>query len=105
MANEFWISDRQWALLEPLIPMNRRGVKPKRNREVISAIVHILKVGCRWRDCPEAWPAHHDLQSVQPLVEVWRLADDAGSVGGSGIDRSAEHRQHNRQGASLCRRR
>jgi transposase len=50
-------------------------------------------------------PAHHDLQSVQPLVEVWRLADDAGSVGGSGIDRSAEHRQHNRQGASLCRRR
>ena len=23
VANEFWISDRQWALLEPLIPMNR----------------------------------------------------------------------------------
>jgi len=35
MANEFWMSDRQWAVLEPLIPMNRRGVKPKRNREVI----------------------------------------------------------------------
>lgn len=50
MANEFWMSDRQWAVLElliPLIPMNRRGVKPKRNREVISGIVHILKVGCR----------------------------------------------------------
>jgi transposase len=29
----------------------------------------------------------------------------AGSVSGSGIDRSAEHRQHHRQGASLRRRR
>ncbi len=33
LANEFWLSDRQWAALEPLIPTHRRGVKPKRNRE------------------------------------------------------------------------
>ena len=45
MANEFWLSNQQWAVLEPLIPMNRRGVKPKRNREIISGIMHILKVG------------------------------------------------------------
>jgi transposase len=35
--------------------MNRRGVKPKHNREIISGIVHILKVGCRWLDCPEVY--------------------------------------------------
>jgi transposase len=58
MANEFWMSDRQWAVLEPLSPMNRRGVKPKRNREIISGIVHILKVSCRWRDCPEVYGPH-----------------------------------------------
>jgi len=58
MANEFWMSDRQWAALEPLIPMNRCGVKPRRNREVISGIVHILKVGCRWRDCPGVYGPH-----------------------------------------------
>jgi transposase len=58
MANEFWMSDWQWAVLEPLVPMNRRGVKPKRNREVISGIVHVLKVGCRWRDCPEVYGPH-----------------------------------------------
>jgi transposase len=34
MANEFWLSAQQWAVLEPLIPMNRRGVKPRRNRAV-----------------------------------------------------------------------
>jgi transposase len=44
------LSDQQWAALEPLIPVDRRGVKSSRNRETISDIVHILKVGCRWRD-------------------------------------------------------
>jgi transposase len=58
MANEFWLSDRQWAVLEPLIPLHRRGVKPKRNREVISGIVHVLRVGCRWRECPEVYGPH-----------------------------------------------
>ena len=58
MANEFWMSDRQWAVLEPLIRMGRRGVKPRRNREVISGIIHVLKVGCRWRDCPEVYGPH-----------------------------------------------
>ena len=52
MANLFWLSNRQWAAIEPLIPMNRPGVKPKRNREVISGIIHVLHVGCRWEDCP-----------------------------------------------------
>jgi transposase len=51
------------------------------------------------------WPAHHDLQSVQPLVEDWHLAGNAGSIGGARIERSAEHRQHHLQGASLRRRR
>ncbi|MDB5401390.1 MAG: hypothetical protein JWQ55_3408, partial [Rhodopila sp.] len=41
MANEFWMNEREWAVLEPLIPMNRRGVKPKRNREIISGILHV----------------------------------------------------------------
>ena len=50
-------------------------------------------------------PAHHDLQSVQPMVEGQHLADDAGSAGGSGIGRVAEHRQHHLQGTSLRRRR
>jgi transposase len=45
-------------VLEPLIPINRRGVKPQRNREIISGILHVLKVGCRWRDCPEVYGPH-----------------------------------------------
>jgi transposase len=52
MANEFWLSDDEWAAIEPLIPMHRRGVKPRNSRRIISGIVHVLKTGCRWRDCP-----------------------------------------------------
>lgn len=58
MANEYWLSDRQWEAIEPLIPMKRRGVKPGRNREIISGILHVLKFGCRWRDCPALYGPH-----------------------------------------------
>ena len=58
MSNLFWLSDEQWAVLEPLIPMNRPGVKPKRNREVISGIIHVLHIGCRWEDCPSEYGPH-----------------------------------------------
>jgi transposase len=55
MANEFWLSEASWAVIEPLIPMNRRGVKPSNNYRIISGIVHVLRCGCRWRDCPEVF--------------------------------------------------
>jgi transposase len=58
MANEYWLSDERWALIEPLIPTQRRGVKPGRNRAVISGILHVLKYGCRWRDCPAVFGPH-----------------------------------------------
>jgi transposase len=52
MSKLFWLDDDAWRAIEPLIPMNRPGVKPGRNREVISGILYVLKVGCRWCDCP-----------------------------------------------------
>lgn len=52
MSNLYWLDDDSWKAIEPLIPMNRPGVKPGRNRQVISGILHVLKVGCRWSDCP-----------------------------------------------------
>lgn len=58
MANEYWLDDDAWAAIEPLIPMHRRGVKPGNNRQVISGILHVLKFGCRWRDCPALYGPH-----------------------------------------------
>src|SRR6201995_2984871 len=51
----FWLSDEQWARIEPLLPTGVRGVARADDRRVISGIVHVLKSGCRWSDCPEAY--------------------------------------------------
>src|SRR5438128_5963327 len=48
----FWLSDEQWARIEPRLPTDVRGVERVDDRRVISGIVHVLKSGCRWCDCP-----------------------------------------------------
>ena len=38
--------------IEPYLPTGVRGVERVDDRRVISGIVHVLKTGCRWCDCP-----------------------------------------------------
>ena len=46
------LSDEQWKRIEPHLPTDVRGVARVDDRRVISGIVHVLKSGCRWCDCP-----------------------------------------------------
>jgi transposase len=48
----FWLSDEAWATIEPHLPSNQPGARRVDDRRVISGILHVLKVGCRWCDCP-----------------------------------------------------
>ena len=48
----FWLSDEQFAQLQPLLPTDTRGKPRVDDRRVISGIVHVLKSGCRWVDAP-----------------------------------------------------
>ena len=50
--NLFWLSDEQWSRIEPHLPTDVRGVERSDDRRVISGIVHVLRSGCRWCDCP-----------------------------------------------------
>ena len=52
MSNLFWLSDAQWAAIEPHLPKNQPGARRVDDRRVISGIFHVLKSGCRWCDCP-----------------------------------------------------
>jgi transposase len=52
MAREFWLDDEQWLRIEPLLPKNQPGARRQDDRRIISGIIHVLKVGCRWQDCP-----------------------------------------------------
>lgn len=53
MGNQLtWLSDAEWARIEPLLPRGRKGAHRVDDRRVISGIVHMLRIGARWRDCP-----------------------------------------------------
>ncbi len=43
-----WLSDAEWAKIEPLLPQVRKGARRVDDRRVISGIVHMLKIGARW---------------------------------------------------------
>lgn len=51
----FWLTDDQFARLEPHPPTDTRGKARVDDRRVISGIVHVLKSGCRWVDAPATY--------------------------------------------------
>jgi transposase len=51
-SNLFWLTDEQWEQIEPHLPTDVRGKARVDDRTVISGILHVLRSGCRWKDCP-----------------------------------------------------
>lgn len=51
----FWLTDDQFARVEPLLPKDTRGKPRVDDRRVISGIVHVLKSGGRWIDAPSEY--------------------------------------------------
>ena len=51
-SNLYWLSEEQWQAIEPHLPSDVRGKERADDRRVISGILHVLKSGCRWKDCP-----------------------------------------------------
>jgi putative transposase len=61
------VTDEQWALIEPLIPVYPGG-RPRKTdlRDVVDAVFYILRTGCQWRYLPKDFP---------PKSTVWRYFD------------------------------
>src|SRR5271165_7335393 len=47
----FDLSDEEWALLEPLLPMSRKSARVD-DRQIVNAIFYVLRTGMPWRDLP-----------------------------------------------------
>jgi transposase len=58
MNNLFWLADEQWQTIKPFLPIRHTGPRRVDDRRVISGIVHVLRSGCRWRDCPREYGPH-----------------------------------------------
>ena len=54
----FWFNDEQWAKIAPHLPRNQPGPCRDDDRLILSGIMHVLKVGCRWVDCPREYGPH-----------------------------------------------
>ena len=105
MAGLYWLSDGEWARIEPLLPRRRRGAHRVDDRRVISGIMHMLHSGARWRDCP---PAYGPYTTIYNRFNRWSrqgiwtdifyaLTGSTGSVGTIAIDSS--HVKANRSAA------
>ncbi len=62
------ITDPQWALIEPHLPVYPGG-RPRKTdlRDVVNAIFYLLRTGCQWRYLPKDFP---------PKSTVWRYFDE-----------------------------
>ena len=62
------LTDAQWALIEPDLPPEPGGGRPRKTdlRDVLDAILYILRTGCQWRYLPIDFP---------PKSTVWRYFD------------------------------
>jgi putative transposase len=64
------LTDEQWAILEPLIPVNKTG-RPRTvpMREILNAIFYINRAGCQWDMLPHDLPAK---STVYDHFAQWR---------------------------------
>jgi putative transposase len=52
------LNDSEWQVLEPLLPAAKPGGRPEAypKREIVNAILYVLRTGCAWRFVPNDLP-------------------------------------------------
>ena len=67
------LSDAEWGFLEPHLPAPKAHGRPRihSTREILDAILYILKSGCPWRLLPHDFPPW---RTVYHYFRAWRLS-------------------------------
>ncbi len=68
------LTDAEWAFIDPHMPAARTVGRPRTTdlREVVNAIVYVLRAGCPWRLLPRDFPPR---STVQRYFYAWRDDD------------------------------
>jgi transposase len=92
------LSDRQWAVIEPLLPARnpRHGGRPLKydRRLILDTILFVLRTGCAWRHVPHdlaPWDAAYRWFAAWTADGTWRRVHEALR------ERAREHEGRNRQ--------
>jgi putative transposase len=93
------LTDRQWRRLAPLIPAAKPGGRPRSAdmREVVNAILYVLRNGVVWRALPHDFPpwktAYHYFRAwrqdgtwerIWPAPDAWSNDYESPSSSGGG---------------------
>jgi transposase len=66
------LSDKEWDIIEPLLPKKKKTRPPEwTKREILNGIFYQLKNGCNWADLPKDLPPY---STVYWYYKQWREA-------------------------------
>ncbi len=66
------LTDTQWAILEPHVPPPKPGGRPAKHprREIVNAMLYVLRGGIAWRVLPHDLPPWH---TIYDYFRRWRI--------------------------------
>ena len=58
------LTDKQWCLVEPIFKSNKgKNLAKHSKRELVNAVLYLVKTGCQWRLLPNDFPPHNTVWS------------------------------------------
>ncbi len=76
------LTDREWQLLEPLLPEDRAVGRPREVdlREILDAIFYKVDNGVKWRNLPGDFPTWQTVYSYYRLWVQWGVWEEINRV-------------------------
>ena len=76
------LSEEEWKMMEVYVPAAKSGGRPAEHsrREIVNAILYVLRTGCGWEYVPHdfpAWQTVYDYFNQWKMAGVWEAANAA----------------------------
>ena len=75
------LSEKQWSIIEPIFTSKKgRHLAVHSKRDLVNAVLYLLKTGCQWRLLPNDFPPHDTVWSFYRravLAGKWEKAVEA----------------------------
>ena len=69
MSSRFDLTDKEWAIIQPLLPNKPRGVARVDDRTVLNGIFWVLRTGAPWEDMPSRYGPRTTVYNRQSLAQ------------------------------------